>query len=141
MRAEHVVGKVGRSIRSRIASRSSIMIDPPYVRRRLGFGDHPCVGVAERMFGAADDVLHDRGAARDLPQRPPRVEARSTDRLRQCEAEQVARLRDLVGGLAEQDAGLGVGEEPSAILAVLVPSSAWARRSDRRWITATLATP
>lgn len=56
-------------------------------------------------------MLHDGGALGDSPQRPASGEAGEDLGFHGGEAEEVFGFGDLVGGLAEQDAGLGVGEE------------------------------
>ena len=81
------------------------------------------------------------GSTAELPQSPTTGELSDDRRLRLGEAEVGDRGVELVGGLPKDDLGGRVGQESAAILLVAVPSSAWATRSEARWVMQRLATP
>ena len=72
---------------------------------------HAGVGVAEGFFRARAAVADDEGALADLPERDPAIERRQEFGFGAGESEGVAGPVELVGGLAVDDPGFGVGEE------------------------------
>ena len=71
---------------------------------------HRSVGVGQRDLVIGDDVVDDGGAAGDDPQRPVRRQPADELDLLVVEPQPAAGLVELVGGLAEHDAGGDVAE-------------------------------
>jgi len=86
-------------------------LDEKHVWSSASACGHAGVGVAEWFFGAGAAVADDEGALADLPEGDAAVERGQQLGFGAGEAEGVAGPVELVGGLAVDDPGLGVGEE------------------------------
>ena len=82
----------------------------------IGIACHAGVGVAERGVGPGEHVVDHGGAACDLPQRTSSGELSDDLAFGVGEPEARGGALELVGCLAKQDLGGGVGEESAGDL-------------------------